>query len=191
VTDWLQIEVEGNERVLRAFVAGFCRGRGRPSAALYGRDCGVATELFSERVRELFAAGHHELLYAPAKLAGELHAALAESGNDLGLLASVPQRVKGARVEFSAEAFSSEAAAVIRRELLAGLPPGVTIARLEEALEHEPGEKGGELYAPVHGYAFRARGEYRGPLPGVIEMRRRATDLELVRTGSLLVETED
>ena len=48
--------------------------------------------------------------------------------------------------------------------------------------------KGPEPFAPLHDYAYRADGRISGPLPGVLDVRRRAGEWESVAIGRLRVD---
>jgi len=189
VTAWFIIDVEGAEKVLRAFVTGFLLGRRDRGTVLYGSDCDIAEASLRERIRDLLAGGTHNALFAPRGLAGELRQALLEggAGTALGVLAFA--EVTRARSSFAVEAYAEDVAARVKTELLAELPPGVTLEGLVETEEREPDHRGTVLYAPVHGYTYRVHGTFTGPLPGVVEMARRARDLEFARVRPLDLET--
>src|SRR5947199_10686350 len=82
MTDWYELVVEGAERTLRAFVAGFLAGRGERAGGDFGSD--VALELGSpgERLRALFAARSHQIFLAPHPLAAPLPQALRVRGSE-------------------------------------------------------------------------------------------------------------
>jgi hypothetical protein len=94
-----------------------------------------------------------------------------------------------ARLPFTAEAFSREVADTIRQELLESLPPGVERRDLHESEEQDASARGAELYTPEHAYVYRTAGNFVGPLPGIIEMRRRARNLRFVKVKALELET--
>ncbi|HLE60424.1 MAG TPA: hypothetical protein VI700_02710 [Thermoanaerobaculaceae bacterium] len=186
---WYQIIVTGSEDALRGFVAGCEAALGGKEAVVFGHDLDLEASTFSQRLLELFAAGSHHLVFAPAKLAEEVAAALRSRGRkaDLGL-ESVREVVR-ARMPFSAEAFSPDVAERIRQKLLTGLPPGVEGENIEESEERDPSARGAELYTPEHAYVYRVSGTFVGPLPGIIEMRQRARNLPFVKVKALELET--
>lgn len=190
MTAWYLIEVEGSRKPLQAFVAGFCLGRGERQAVLLGSDCGLAPSSLPERVRELFTAGSHEVLLAPDPLAAELREALLAAGARVGLEVLRYALVLGARLAFSAETASTDLAAEIKRELLSSLPPQVKLEQLEEHEEREPEARGTELYAPVHDFVYRASGIFAGPLPGILELRRRTQTMETVTADAIELEAD-
>src|SRR5438093_2338987 len=56
MTAWHELVVEGAERTLRAFVAGFLAGRGEHAGGVFGSDIALAAGSFGERLKALFAA---------------------------------------------------------------------------------------------------------------------------------------
>ncbi len=76
MAEWHELVVEGTERTLRAFVAGFLAGRGEHAGGVFGSDVALAAGSLGERLRALFAAGSHRVFLAPAPLAVPLAQAL-------------------------------------------------------------------------------------------------------------------
>ncbi len=186
---WYEITVTGTESALRGFVAAREAGLGGRETAVFGRDLDLEEARFSQRVRELLSGGSRHLVFAPAELALDLAAALRRRGRDAGLELGGLSEVVRARVRFSAVVFSLELAGRIRKELLAGLPPGVEGEAIEEREEQDPEAREAELYTPEHEYVYRASGAFSGPLPGVIELRHRASELPFVKIRAIELET--
>ena len=191
MTAWHEIVVEGSEKVLRAFALGFASGHPGREAMLFGPDIDLAPSSFHERLRELFAAGSHHLLLAPAGVASELAAAIRTHGESLDLRLVGMMEIVRARLAVAAQTFSADVARRVRDELFASLPGGVVVEDLEQAEESDPSVKGTELYSPAHSYTFSASGTFVGPLPGVLEMQRRAKALEFVTVEELAVDTRE
>lgn len=186
---WYEIIVTGTEDALRGFVAGCEASLGGTEAAIFGHDLDLEGNRLSQRLKDLFAAGSHHLVFAPPRLAEELFAALKRSGREAGLGIENVQEVTLARLPFSAEAFSREVAARIREELLSGLPPGVRGEAIEESEDYDPEARGAELYTPEHAFVYRVSGAFSGPLEGVFEMQRRARALPFVKVKPVELET--
>jgi hypothetical protein len=182
---WYEIMVKGSEDALRGFVAACEAEISSSEAALYGHDIGLEASRFLQRLQGLFAAGAHHLLFAPLTLAQEFIAALRARGEEAGLTLESIHEVVRATMPFSAEAFSPDIAERIRKELLLDLPPGVEAANLEESEERDPSARAAELYTPEHAYVYRVAAAFSGPLPGVVEMQRRARELPFVKEKPL------
>jgi hypothetical protein len=187
-TAWHEIVIHGHEDVARAFVGGVVAGSGL-GGAVFARDLELADESLGERLRELFAAGSHHAVFAPDPLAVRLAEALERYGADLGLALGSRRQVVGARFHFRAEVYSRDLAQALRSAVSTALPEGVVIERLTEGEEEVPEAHGAELYAPMHEYTYRAAGEVVGPLPGVLEVRRRARERNFTEVGPVHLET--
>lgn len=186
---WEEIIVQGPERALRAFIAGFRAGRGGGSDAFLGADFDLEPSSFSTRIRELFAAGSHHLVFCPEVLAEDLVEALQHDGSAVGLVPEERRRVLGARLSFRIELFSEELAPQVKNTLLGELPEGVTLEDFHEEEERHGGARESELYTPVHGFVYRASGGLVGPLLGVLEIWRRGRQIDFVEVSPIDLTT--
>jgi hypothetical protein len=184
---WHEVVLEGREVAVRAFVTGFLAGFGGRGGGVFGADVGLEPESLGARVRELFSAGTHHVFFAPTDLVAALADAVEEHGADVGVRFESRRLVASASFEFRAETFNRESARAIRSALLSALPPGAQVEDAREQEEARPEARGVELYAPEHDYVWRASGRVVGAIPAVLEVRRRATTLELVETGPFRV----
>lgn len=186
---WYEIIVRGSEEALRGLVAGCEATLGGKEGAIFGHDLDLEASRFSQRLLELFAAGSHHLVFATSRLAEDVVGALRSRGREAELSLESVQEVVRARMPFSAGAFSKEVADRIKQKLLSGMPPGVEGESIEESEAQDPSARGAELYTPEHAYVYRVAGAFLGPLPGIIEMRRRARDLPFVKVRALEIQT--
>lgn len=191
MTEWHELVVEGAERTLRAFVAGFLAGRGEHAGGVFGSDVALEPASFGERLKALFAAGSHHLFLAPARLALPLAQALGERGKAVALGLERRRRIDAVRFSFRCEVFAREIAAGVRTALLASLPAGVRVEHLQEQEETHPEARGPEPFAPLHEYAYRASADIVGSCEGVLEVWQRARALDFVVTGALHLEGSD
>src|SRR5438445_13408309 len=97
MTAWHELVVEGAERTLRAFVAGFLAGRGEHAGGVFGSDVALAAGSFGERLKALFAAGSHQVFLAPEPLAVPLARALGQRCPELGLVVDRRRVVEAAK----------------------------------------------------------------------------------------------
>jgi hypothetical protein len=185
MTAWHELVVEGAERTLRAFVAGFLAGRGERAGGVFGSDVALAAGSLGERLKALFAAGSHQVFLAPEPLAMPLARALGERGREIGLAVERRRVIESAKFAFRAEAFSRDVAADIRGALLTALPTGVRVEQRSEKEETHPEAHGPEPFAPLHEYVYRVSGDIVGPFEGVLEVWQRARSLEFVATDAL------
>jgi hypothetical protein len=186
MSTWQAIVVEGSERTLRAFVAGFTGDRGiDPVSVVLGDDVDLEVSSIGQWLLELVARGHHVVL-APEPLGAALTDAIEHTGGDVGLRVERAHDVESARFGLRVETFSREVSSAVRAELDA-LPPGVRVDDRHEEEESTGEPHGVELYAPLHEYTYRASGRVTGPLAGVLEVRRRLREIEAASLESLHV----
>lgn len=186
---WYEIVVKGTEDSIRGFVAACETALGGREAAVFGHDLDLEASPISQRLGELFAGGARHVLFAPSGLAERMIAELRAQGPEVELGLESLEEVVKARLPFTAEAFSREVAENMRQKLLMGFPPAVEGEGIEESEEQDATARGPELYTPEHAYVYRAAGSFVGPLPGIIEMRRRARALPFVKVKALELET--
>ena len=186
---WYEITVTGTESAVRGFVAVREANIGGRKMAVLGRDIGLDPSGVSERLRELLARGSHHLVFAPAELARDLALALQRRGCEADLELDGMREVVRGSVRLRASAFSRDVADRIRTDLLQGLPPGVEGHEVEEREECDPAAREAELYTPEHEYVYRVSGVFSGPFSGLVELRRRASELPFVKLGPLDLET--
>jgi len=175
---WEAIVVDGRERDLRAFVAGFAGDRGiDPNEIVLGDDVGLEAGSAGEWLLDLIGKGHHVLL-APDTLAGTLADAIRRGGDEIGLSVERTHAVSGARFDVRAEAFSREVASALR-SVIDSPPPGVRLESRQES-EHSLGEEHHvDLYDRVHHYTYELSVRVVGPIAGVLGVRRRLAEIEV------------
>lgn len=167
---WYELLIEGSEDALESLL------EAHPGDVIRGSELRLATERFTDRIREFLHAQTHHVVFAPAGHARELVQAIRER-TDLRL-ESVQEVLEG-RFGFTAEAYNSEVAAKIHDALNSDLPEGIMCVDLEKE-ERDPEAKGIELFTPAHDYVYRSRGTIVGTPPGILEMNRRIVRLDFV-----------
>ena len=184
MNEWQVIVIEGHQRDVRAFVAGFVADRKvDPTQVVFGDDVGLEPESLGARLRGLLRGGHHAML-APSELASALADAIARGGDALGLRVADRHPIPGATFALDAEVFSREVSATIRAALRP-LPDGVRFTQHAEHEHEHTEDKGVELYAPAHHYIYRVQGRLAGPLESMLTVRRRLAEIEAVRLTPL------
>jgi Na+/H+ antiporter NhaD/arsenite permease-like protein len=188
---WLFFDERGRRRrrrtrARRARSAGFAGDRGLdPASVVLGDDVGLDTESIGEWLRELIGEGHHVAL-APAALAEALAEAIERGGDEIGLRVERRHAISGAQFGVRVETFSREAALAVQSALDA-LPAGVRVEDRQEAEQVTEDGRGVELYAPVHGYRYTLSARVAGAVGGVLEVRRRLSEIETAALGPLTV----
>jgi len=185
MSTWYEIVVTGSAKALRGFIAGFEAARDVRDVVLLGEDLEVEGLPFAERLRGLVGGASPHLVIAPERSGHALAEALRARGTEAGVELRDVRVINGARFGFTAKAFAPDVAARIRTALLESLPEGVALEGLEQDERREVDARGVELYSPVHDYTWEARGAFAGPLPGVLEMHRRAREEKFVEPEAL------
>ena len=187
MSTWQAVVVEGQERTLRAFVAGFAGDRGiDPAGVVLGDDVGLEVSSIGEWLLELVGQGHHVVL-APEALGAALADAIAQKGKDVGLRVERVHGIESASFAVHVETFSREVSAAVR-DALDPLPAAVRLDDRQEQEESTGEPHGVELYAPVHEYSYRMSGRVTGPVAGVLEVRRRLGEIEAASLEPLYVD---
>ena len=182
--NWHVVAVEGSNRELRAFVAGFLADRkADPSAIVLGDDVGLEKGSLGDRMRALLHGGHHAILVSD-ELAGPLQDSIAHAGSGVGLRIVDRHSVATGSFAFAAEVYSRDMSAEIRA-IVKSLPPGVGCTQHGESEEEHADAKGLELYTPVHHYAYRTRGTLEGPVTGILEILGRLAMIEALQLEPL------
>jgi hypothetical protein len=189
MTIWQQVTVEGSLAALRGFVAGFEAVTG--AGAVLGADLEIEAATLPAWIKRLLERDEHHLLLAPLPQADDLVRALVAHGSAAGLQVASRARVLAAAFDFEAELFNEGLARELKTRVLTSLPDGVALSVVQEREEREPDAGAPGLYDPSHGYVYQASGSIHGPLPGVLEMRRRTVENEFVTAGPLKLELEE
>jgi hypothetical protein len=177
MSGWEAVVVDGRERDLRAFVAGFTGDRGvDPASVVLGDDVDLEAGSIGEWLLDLIGEGHHVVL-APAPLADALVEAIRQRGDEIGLRVERSHPVAGASFVVRVETFSREVSSAVRGALDA-LPPGVRVEDRQESEQSTAEGHGVELYAPIHDYTYTLWARVTGPIAGVLEVRRRLSEIE-------------
>lgn len=189
MSTWHQITVDGSIDTLRGFVTAFEALRG--PGVLLAADLNLEGHGLPVRILDLLAAGTYHRVLAPAPQAQELVQALAEHGGRASLELVALHVVRSATLPVRAKAYTPEAARKLRCDFVLSLPEGVTMTDLHEAEEDLPGDGVPGVYDPSHRFEAELSGCLVGPLPGVLEMARRAQDNELVTPGEVRLHLEE
>ncbi|MEW6339017.1 MAG: hypothetical protein ACOY3Y_11430 [Acidobacteriota bacterium] len=191
MNQWCEVVVEGPHDAVRGFVSGFEFARDQREQVVFGRDLPIAPASLQEKLARLLAGGSHTLLFGPRAVALELARGLREWGAPAGLSVTHVREIRRASFRFDGETFNPEVAGRIHAAMVTSLPEAVAIADLHEHEETSPGAAGTELYAPDHAFRYRVTGVCSGPLAGILEMHRRATDLQFVEAEGIGIESSE
>lgn len=178
---WYELLIDGSEDALESLL------KEHPGDHFRGSDLRLATERFTDRIRELLHARRHHVVFASADHARQLARTIRER-SDLRL-ERVREVVEG-RFGFTAKAYNPEIGAKIHDALNSGVPDGVMAVDLEKEELH-PEARGVELFTPAHDYVYKSRGTIVGTAPGILEMNRRLCRLDFVHEEPLELDCRD
>jgi hypothetical protein len=182
---WHELWVEGDAHAVRAFAVGFAAGRSAPADVLFGADLELEAESFGERLRDLFLAGSHHVVLAPAALATPLCAAIDAHGDAVRLRVERRRTIESASFRFEIETASREIATRLRAMLVDRVPSGVRVDGLSEKEEKHPEARGPEPFAPLHAFTYRATGNIVGRFPEVVALWKKSRPEECVEIGRI------
>ena len=165
---WYELLIEGSEDELKSLLQG-------RSDVIRGSELRLASESFTDRIREFLNAQTHHVVFASESQARELAQRVRPE--------RILEVVEG-RFGFTAEAYNPENGTKIHDAINSDLPDGVMCVDLEKEERH-PEAKGVELFTPAHDYIYKARGTIVGTPPGILEMNRRLCRLDFVQEEPL------
>ncbi len=181
---YVQLEIEGPAGQTVGFVEGFRMARWGEAAVWFAESEHVELEGFLDGLRSKLDLERHVIL---RKELGEKIRKALETSKNLKIRVAAMREIAYAQLEFTYEVFSREEAETIRSLVEHDIPDGV---RLEDYETHETIDadaKGVELYGPVHDYILKGSGRFTGEVPGVIEMARRLTGHDFIKTGKVVL----
>jgi hypothetical protein len=188
MADWHELVIQGADETLRGFILGFATGRPEVAPVVLGADLALETVSIGERLKALFAAGSHHLVFTPVPFATSLADAIASRGAEVGLRLERRRHVTAVSFSFRADVFSADVAREVRTLLVDSLPAGTRVDEFSERTESHPEARGPEPFAPLHSFAYHASGRVIGAFDAVIDVWKRARERETIDTGSLTVE---
>lgn len=177
---YYEIIIRGDDRDLIPFIAGFAAACGM-SDVHFAQEIGLRLNPLRERIKH---HGEVQHVICPENQRARLREAVAAAAPRYAFEIRDESKIGRAYFHFALETPSREVAGEIR-EALATLPPGVVVMDFDpEELVH-PDARGAEVYSPVHEYVLRGKGVIEGDVGGVVEMRRRLSDIEFVHCDEI------
>lgn len=190
--DWFVLECP--EDKLRGFIAGWGAGSQlMPSDIelrfIWAKDLNIHTESLVLNLIEAIRSGHPNHVLVRRDTVAAFAEALAAHESMIRVRSRAA--VRGAHFAFSFEIFSREEAQQVRK-IFESLPPGLQLSpdyqpHEEARAEDRPGP---EMYAPVHDYAFRARGTVSGAVDEVVHLYLRTRQHERIQVKHIELDVE-
>lgn len=179
---YVELEIRGSSDEAIGFVEGYRLGTEKAEKVWFAHRERIEGDSIADSLRERL--GSEVRVIVPATMADRLEAAFEESTL---VEARVAQRIviECATLPIEYRCFSREEAEGIRRLVEQDLPDGVELRDYEADEKIEKDAEGVELYSPVHDYILTGKGEYVGPVDGVLQMSHRLDEQSFVHPGKV------
>jgi hypothetical protein len=186
MSDYYEIVLDGDAKVLRGFVAGYLSASGLAPEVFVARDFHVEHDSLAHQLAEwigLVADRTHFIV--PEAIQAKIEQGTGGIGTRLGITVVEQRRIAEVRFEFSWKTHSREVAADLRACFEAA-PTGVILEDYEpteEVHEDESGMTGG--YAPAQPYEAKAAGVAHGAPGAVITWAAELRQQEFVEVKNI------
>ncbi|MCZ7583963.1 MAG: hypothetical protein M5R36_11810 [Deltaproteobacteria bacterium] len=180
---YVEIVFEGSPEGVKALVGDLVRELGRDTEYVYlSREVGIEG---TSRIHRFLAKAHvatdHVHLLVPAEHFPVFRAAPL---GDLKIIAA--HEVIEKHFDFSFECYNRDHAAVIKK-IFSDLPEGVALEGFSPRELEDESAKGAELYSPTHDYEFTGKGTAKGPVRGLLALKKAAQDEPLIDVGEVRI----
>lgn len=189
--DFIEAVIESHFDTARGYIEGLQDGMGTDYTFFFCSEWGIASETFSELIREWISLGHrlHHVVLEK-ELFTKLENTLAQKDNKALLNSSSiksSKTVKSGSFNFKFDAYARKYGDEIK-ELVLKLPEGVSLENYkpEEKINHDA--EGVELYTPAHDYIFHGKGTIRGPIEKIVPIHQILDDYPLIETEKIVLE---
>jgi hypothetical protein len=182
--DYYELILDGDEKIARAYLEGFLRGKNIRSGVFFSKDYPIRSE--HHLLNLDFIHGHiHVICLAGIRAA--IRSAVKRAPEEPSLTLASERPIRNITFTFKFETFSKDVGAKLKR-LLHNPPKGITIGDFEEHEEIDPSAKGVEQYAPLHDYRFHGGGKVTGDAEQLLFFHKKLKDVEFVDVGDVGLE---
>jgi hypothetical protein len=192
---YTKLNVEGSSSAMRAFLVGWCAGRGMQCddlrrRVLWPEEWNIRTEGTFQGIVDAILPGGVFAVLLDDDIVDPIVVALEPWEKRLELGVKSRQHIRAAYFKFEFEIFSRDEARAVRA-IFESVPDGVNVSS-----DYQPEERsdlsasGAEMYAPVHDYEFRGKGTIGGELRGVLEVHERTRRHERIKTSEVGLQLE-
>ncbi len=175
---YVHLELFGSANEVNAFVEGFSIASGQQGVYSAARE-NIKTDGFFEG---LVSRVTHFVV--TSDLIGPLSEAI-EVATMVEIRIDNVNEIDHAELKFEFKCFSEEDGDAIRNVIEADLPAGVVLEGYEPKETKHENARGAEMYSPVHEFVITGRGQYHGPVEGIIELGRRLDDQDFIHPGRI------
>jgi len=192
MSDYYEIVLDGDAKVLRGFVAGYLSASGLSPEVFVAREFHVEHDSLAHQLAEwigLVADRTHFIV--PEAIHAKIEEGTGGIGTHLGIKVVEQRRIAEARFGFSWKTHSREVAEELRGRFDA-LPAGVALDDYESSEEIHDGETGATGgYAPAHPYEAKATGLAHGTPGSVIRWAAELRQHEFIEVQDIRLKYAD
>lgn len=181
---YYEFVLDGDEKIARAYVEGFLKGKNIRSGVFFCKDHPIRSEHHILGIQ--FIHGHTHMICL-AGIRAAVRSAVKRAPEGLSLKLSSERAIRAIAFTFKFETAAKDIGAQLKK-LFHNPPKGVTLGDFEEHEEIDPGAKGVEGYAPLHDFRYHGGGKVTGDVEQVLFFHKKMKDLELVDVSDVRLE---
>jgi hypothetical protein len=182
--NYYELILDGNEKIARAYLEGFLRGKNIRSGILFCKDHPICSEHHILGLEFIHGRTHMICL---AGIRAAIRSAVKRAPEELSLKLAAERAIRNIAFTFKFETFNKDIGAKLKR-LFHNPPKGVTVGGLEEHEEIDPSAKGVERFAHLHDFRFHGSGKVTGDVEQVLFFHKKMKDMELVVVSDVSLE---
>lgn len=184
-TTFYEVVFQGKPKVVRAFVSGLVLGACEGACVYYSFLDGIHHEGKAERLAEIVGLRSTDCYVVVDECVSALLKKLNKKIEaETGLSIRSHRKIRGASFSFEYHAYAKKYDEEIL-EVLRHLPADVKARNFQHEVHKDPSAKGVEAYSPAHDYEAAGSGAITGPIEAVIEVKRRFTELPLIKAEDI------
>lgn len=168
-TTFSELVIEGPFMMVKGFLLGFLGCRKPEGKYFFHRKNNIRRDTLREFLKELFELENYVHVCLEDELIEPFQKAIKLYTQKTGYKIKSVKPIKGAEFSFAAEIFDRKMAEEFKN-IIKHLPAGVKLDYYFPVEQTDEDAKGIEAYAPLHEYAFRAKGTITGDFGGLIEI---------------------
>ncbi len=182
--NYYELILDGDEKIARAYLEGFLRGKNIRSGILFCKDHPICSE--HHILGLTFTHGHTHVICL-AGIRAAIRSAVKRAPEELSLKLAAERAIRTIAFTFKFETFTKDVGARLKK-LFHNPPKGVTVGDLEEHEDVDPSAKGVEVYAPLHDFRFHGSGKVTGDVEQVLFFHKKMKDMEFVDVSDVRLE---
>ncbi|MBI4721289.1 MAG: hypothetical protein HY770_08750 [Chitinivibrionia bacterium] len=182
--NYYELILDGDEKVARAYLEGFLKGKNIRSGVLFCKDHHICSEHHVLGIN--FTHGHTHVICL-AGIRAAIRSALKRVPDELPLKLASERAIRAIVFPFKFNTFTRDIGVTLKR-MFHNPPKGVMIGDFEEHEEIDPDARGVEQYAPLHDFRYHGSGTVTGNVEQVLFFHKKMKEAEFVDVGDVRLE---